>query len=499
MLDAVVIGAGPNGLVAATVLARAGVKTLVLEASSEAGGAVRSAALTEPGFIHDLGAAFFPFGEVSPAFRALNLEGVGLRFLHAPIDSAHPAVDGSCGIIARDLPRTCRELGVDGPAWLRLARWRTRMGDDFVRLITAPLPLLGPAMQLGLGSQLRFLRAIAGTGRGFARRTFRTPGARRMIPQLSLHADVGPRDFMGASMGLVLGLLAGSAGFPVAEGGSASITRALLRRLAEAGASLRLSSDVERVIVSEGSVKGVRLRSGEEIETRLVLADTSAPTLCLELVGPADMPPRLVRRMSRFPQGWGTFKLDWSLDGPVPWLSNSAHDSAVVHLGGDLEELDTFTREVRAGQLPTHPYLVLGQQSLVDTSRAPRGKQTLWAYSHVPSHLEGGWSSHREAFADRVEAEIERHAPGFRTLLRKREIHAPPDLEELDANLTGGDLGGGSARAGNLFFLRPAFPYFRHRFGVKGLYLASSYAHPGAGVHGACGYNAAQIALRDLS
>jgi phytoene dehydrogenase-like protein len=189
--------------------------------------------------------------------------------------------------------------------------------------------------------------------------------------------------------------------------------------------------------------------------------------------------------------------MDWALGGAVPWASGEARESSVIHAGDSLDDLTSFTAEVRGGQLPSNPYLVVGQQTLADPSRAPAGCHTLWAYSRVPPHLDGGWAKHKEAFADRVEERIEGLAPGFRSLIRTRAIFAPPDLEALDENLVGGDLGGGSARLPQLLFCRPAFPYFRHRTPVRGLYLASASCHPGAGVHGACGFNAARRALRD--
>jgi phytoene dehydrogenase-like protein len=495
-VDAVVIGAGPNGLAAAATLARAGLQTLCLEAQSEAGGAARTGQLTEPGFHHDLGGAFFPFGEVSTAFRALDLAGAGLSFCHAPVDSAHPAPDGSCAVIARDLDRTRRELGEDGQAWSRLAAWRARMGDDFIRLSLDPLPLLGVALRLGPSSLLRFGRITLSSSGGFSRRTFRTAPARRLVPGLSLHADLGPEDFGGAVLGFVLALLAGSSGFPAARGGAGQITRALLQRLKQAGGEIALGTRVVRVEVRRGKVVAVRTQDGTEIETSLVLADVAAPTLCLSLVDPDRLPGGLTRAMRHFRQAWGTFKMDWALDGPVPWAASSAREANVVHLGGEVDELAGFTREVRAGNLPTHPYLVVGQQSLFDPSRAPAGKHTLWAYSRVPPAMPGGWSGVRERFADQVEQQIEAHAPGFRQLVRARHIATPDDLHAMDENLIGGDLGGGTARLDNLLFFRPAFPYFRYRMGVTGLYLCSSYTHPGAGVHGACGFNAARIALK---
>jgi phytoene dehydrogenase-like protein len=229
-----------------------------------------------------------------------------------------------------------------------------------------------------------------------------------------------------------------------------------------------------------------------------VLADVGAPALFLKLMESRWVPNWLQQSMRRFQYGWGTFKMDWALSGPVPWTAAEARDSAVVHAGDSIEDLIGFTQEVRAGQLPRNPYLVIGQQSLIDPSRAPPGSQTLWAYSHVPSYMDGGWTQLRDQFADRIEQRIEGLAPGFRTIIRARAIHSPADLESMDENLVGGDLGGGSARLPQQLFFRPVFPYFRYRTPVRGLYLASASTHPGAGVHGACGFNAAQMAIQDL-
>jgi phytoene dehydrogenase-like protein len=242
----------------------------------------------------------------------------------------------------------------------------------------------------------------------------------------------------------------------------------------------------------------VRTGRGEEIPARhAVLADVGPPALFLRLL-PADAVAWWLRRsMRRFRYAWGTFKMDWALAGPVPWTAAQAREAAVVHAGDSIEDLERFTKQVRAGELPDNPYLVIGQQSLLDPTRAPPGGHTLWAYSHVPSQVLGGWAAHREAFADRVERRLEGLAPGFRALVRGRHIAAPDDLEKMDENLVGGDLGGGSAQFDQQLFFRPAFPYFRYRTPVAGLYLASASAHPGAGVHGACGWNAARAALAD--
>jgi len=243
----------------------------------------------------------------------------------------------------------------------------------------------------------------------------------------------------------------------------------------------------------------VRTDAGEEIEaTRAIVADVAAPALYLRLLHEAVVPPRVARAMRRFVHGFGTFKMDFALDGPVPWTHPDAARAAVVHAGDSLDDLARFTAEVRAGKLPEHPYLVIGQQSLADPTRAPAGRHTLWLYSRVPSRLEGGWEAARERFADRIVARIEGLAPGFRKRILARAVWAPGDLEALDENLIGGDLSGGSAGIRHQLFFRPVFPWFRYRTPITGLYLGSSYTHPGAGVHGACGANAAGVVLKDL-
>jgi phytoene dehydrogenase-like protein len=498
MTDAVVIGSGPNGLVAAATLARHGWSVLVLEAHNRPGGAVYSEELTLPGYVHDVGAAFFPFGAVSPAFHFLDLESAGLRWLHCRRDSCHPAPDGTSVAISRDVDLAAASFGADGDAWRRLAEWQGRMGDRLPGALLAPLPAVGPALRLGPLNLLRLGVAGLSTPAGFSRRTFRTEAARRVVPGLALHVDLGPEDAAGAGLGLVLALLAGGPGFPVPAGGARAITEALLRRLREHGGGLRLGAHVDEVLVRRGRAVAVRTGRGDEVPVRrAVLADVGAPALYLSLLRPRHVPGLVRESLKRFRYGWGTFKVDWALAGPVPWASAEARESAVVHAGDSVDDLIAFTRQVRAGHLPANPYLVIGQQSLADPSRAPAGGQTLWAYSHVPSALAGGWRHYRERFADRIEERIEGLAPGFRGRIRSRSVHSPEDLEAMDENLVGGDLGGGSARLTQELFFRPTFPYFRYATPVRGLYLASASAHPGAGVHGACGFNAARIALRE--
>jgi phytoene dehydrogenase-like protein len=497
MHDAVVIGAGPNGLTAAATLARHGWRVLVLEAKARPGGAVYSEELTRPGYLHDVGAAFFPFADHSPAFRALDLAGAGLSWGNARFESTHPAPDGSCAAIARDADLSAQTFGSDGPAWLRLARWQAAMGERLAAALLAPLPSLVPALRLGPRNLVKLGLAGLRTPAAFARRHFRTEAARRVIPALALHVDLGPEDFAGTGLGLVLALLAAGSGFRVPVGGAKAITTALLRRLEEAGGELRLNTHVDAIIVRGRRAVAVRTGGHEVPFRRAVLADVTAPSLFLRLL-PARAVSGWVRRSARrFRFGWGTFKMDWALAGPVPWSADAARESAVVHTGDSLADLIAFTRQVRRGELPDNPYLVIGQQSLADPSRAPPGHHTLWAYSRVPPAMPGGWPRYREHFADRIEERIEGLAPGFRSLILGRSVQAPPDLEAMDENLVGGDLGGGSARFDQQLFLRPVFPYFRYRTPVNGVYLASASAHPGAGVHGACGYNAALMALAD--
>ncbi|HUB07367.1 MAG TPA: NAD(P)/FAD-dependent oxidoreductase [Myxococcales bacterium] len=497
MPDAVVIGAGPNGLTAAATLARAGVKTLLLEAQPLPGGAVRTAELTEPGFKHDVGAAFLDWAPVSPGLRALDVAGAGFRWTNAPVDSAHLAPDGTCGILTRDEARLRREMGADGEALAGLLAWRRDLGDRFGEVTLGALPLLGPALAAGPVTMARLGLSMLQSPARWSKR-FATPAARRIVPQLALHADTGPDDAGGAAVGLGLALSGLDPGCIVPLGGAGELTAALCKRLAEAGGELRCATGAAKILVRGGAVAAVRTRGGDEIPCRAVLADVTPWALCGGLVDERELPPLLVDGVRLFAHGWGTFKVDWSLDGPVPWTAPSARETAVVHLGGDLPELRAFTAQVRAGQLPEHPFCLVGQQSLFDPSRAPPGKHTLWVYTHVPSTLPGGWDAAREGFADRLADEIERHAPGFRALVRRRAISAPPDLEAMDENLVGGDLGGGTAKLRGQLVFRPAFPYFRYRMGVRGLYLCSASTHPGGGAHGACGYNAARLALTDL-
>lgn len=501
--DVVIIGAGPNGLAAACVLARAGLSVLVVEAHPERpGGALGSEAATLPGFVHDVGAAFFPFAQASPAFRDLALDEHGLRWTFAPIDSAHPAPDGSVAVLARDLDVLEQNFGSprDGARMRRVCEFHRRVEPNLIHAMLDTFPAIGPALRLLPFALPRLAATFMRSGAGLSKSWFRSEPARRVIPGLALHTDVGPDDTFGSGIGYMLAVMATTGGYGVPAGGAGAITAALVRKLEHHGGALRLGARVESIVVRERRACAVVLAGGEEIPaSKAIVSDTSAPALLGQLVDAKHLPGRIVRKMRSFPFGWGTFKIDWALDGPVPWQSPLARESAVVHAGDSLEDLRKFTNEVRGGALPSNPYLVIGQQSLCDPSRAPAGQHTLWAYSRVPNRAPGGdWAAVEEQFADTVDARIEALAPGFKGLIRARRAVSPEALERMDANLVGGDLGGGSNAWYRQLIFRPVFPYFRYRTPIRGLYLGSSYAHPGAGVHGMCGYNAALRVLRDL-
>ncbi len=501
--DVVVIGAGPNGLFGACRLARAGLKVLVVETRERPGGAVWTVENTLPGFRHDVGAAFVAFRE-SEAFRALDLSRHGLAFATGAFESAHPAPDGTCAAVSTDADRTARTFGspADGDAFRALRDFHLRIDEPLLACL-GPAPPIGPALRMGVRDGFRLLSHFLSSSGGFARRTFRTDAAQRVFPAMGMHADVAPNDALSLAMCWVLTMRATASGFAVPVGGSKEISRALLAELAAHGGEVRCDAQVDRVVVRHGRAVAVVVKGTEIAATHAILADTSAPALYLHLLEPAHFPPRIRAAMRRFHQGWGTFKLDLALDGPVPWATEPCRSSSVVHAGDSVADQQRFADQIRAGDLPDHPYLVIGQQSLVDPSRAPPGRHALYVYTHVPSvpapdRFPGGWARWRDEMADRIVRRIEGLAPGFTPTIVGQAIQDPTDLESADANLRGGDLAGGTNAWWNQVVLRPVFPYFRYRTPVRGLYLGSSYAHPGAGIHGMCGWNAAGMVLRDL-
>jgi len=498
MPDAIVIGAGPNGLVGANVLADAGWDVLVLEAQPAPGGAVRSAELLEPGFTSDLFSAFYPLGAASPHLRDLDLHRFGMEWVRAEAVVAHPVSDGTCATLFRDVDRTAASVDAfapgDGEAWKRLSEDWFRISEAFVASLMRPFPPVRPALRLlrALGSPtevLRFARLGLLPIRRHAEEEFRGAGAARLLAGNALHADVTPDSAGSALYGWVLCGLGQQVGFPAVRGGAQNLTDALVARLRAAGGELRCGEEVTEIVVRGGRAAGVRTRGGEEIAAgRGVLADCGAPAL-LERMLPEDRRVEL----ERFQYDNATVKVDWSLDGPVPWEHPDARIAGTVHVTEGLDALSEHAAELNSGRMPSAPFLLVGQYSTFDPSRVPEGKEVAWAYTHVPR--ESWREEEAEGFADLMEEQIERVAPGFRRLIRRRHVFTPAGLEEHDQNLVGGSVNGGTAQIHQQLVFRPAPGLGRTETHVPRLYLASASAHPGGGVHGACGANAARAAL----
>ena len=496
-------GADPTGSSLPPCSPVKGLDVLVLEQHHRPGGAVATEQLTLPGFLHDVGAGFLAFTD-SPAFRALQLEQHGLQLTWGQLDTCHPARDGTSASLSRHLDRTLEHLpAVDHEAWRRLHSFHQRVHPHIIKML-GPLGTWRPLLPLVPFDGLRLASMFVRSPAGLARSLFSHPATRRILPAMGMHVDIAPHDALGSAIGYMLTMASATTGFAVPVGGAGAVTHALLADLKAHGATVRLGAKVVRIGVEQGRARHVELDGGEVVAARhAIFADTSPAALFLGLL-PEHTVPGFVRwQTRRMPYGWGAFKVDWALSGPVPWTDPAARSAAVVHTGEDIDDLARFAREARAGELPGDPYLVLGQQSLADPSRAPHGKHTLSGYTRVagsldPRRFPGGWEAEKERFADRIEARIEDLAPGFGQQVLARHITTPPDLERMSPNLVGGDLGGGSNQWWRQGPFRPVFPYFRYRTPVRGLYLCSSYTHPGTGVHGMCGYNAATLARADF-
>jgi phytoene dehydrogenase-like protein len=414
MHDAVVVGAGHNGLVAANVLADAGWKVAVVEADDEPGGAVRSGELIEPGFVHDRYSAFFPLGAASPVFRAL---GLAVEWRHGPLVLAHPATDGSVAVLARTTADTAAALGPDGPRWLELMDGWARVEPAVLRGMTTPFPQIRAALQLALEpAALRLLHQGLQTELG-----------RRLIMGNALHTDAPPGSLTGRAFGLLLSAVGQFHGYPCVAGGAGKITEALVARAESRGVEIELGRRLDRLPQARHAV--------------LAAVDI------WEL-------GRLTGRPARVEPDPATVKVDWTLDAPIPWSVEEAGRAPVVHLGDE------------------RSFVLVGQYSMADPSRSPAGKETAWAYSHVLDDPES------------IEAQIERHAPGFGALVRGRRVE----------RLAPGRINLGTAKLKNELVLRGRFG--RPETGIPGVYLASASAHPGGGVHGAPGWIAARAALR---
>jgi phytoene dehydrogenase-like protein len=513
MVDAIVIGSGPNGLVAANTLADAGWDVLILEAQPEPGGTVRTGQITIPGFHHDLFSAFYPLGAASPAIARLHLEDHGLRWLRAPLALAHPTPDGNCAVIAPERERTEASLDGyapgDGAGWERLmTRWDV-MGDDVIGGLLQPFPPvragLRLASRLGMKGLLEFGRTAISPVRRLAEENFAGEGGALLLAGNALHADLSPETAGSGLFGWMLCALAQTVGFPVPEGGAGSLTAALVTRFERAGGVLRCGERVDQIVVRNGRSVGVRTAGGEEVWARhAVLADVDAPQLYQELLNETPLPSSLRADLGRFQWDAGTVKVDWALDAPIPWLAPDARLAGTVHLADSLDHLTRWSADLATHTVPARPFMLLGQQSMTDASRQPPGTETAWAYTHVPREIQhdaggqisGTWDADdEEAIAERLESRVEEFAPGFRSSIRGRHVYTPPKFEMADANLKGGAINGGTSQLHQQLIFRPTPGLGRAGTFVGGLYLASASAHPGGGVHGACGANAARAAI----
>jgi phytoene dehydrogenase-like protein len=513
-VDAVVIGAGPNGLVAANLLADAGWDVLVLEAQPTPGGAVRSAEVTAPGFVSDLYSSFYPLGLASPIVARLDLAAHGLRWRHAPAALAHPLLDGRAAVLSRDLATTAASVETfgagDGAAWERMAAdWR-RLSPALLAALFTPFPPFVPGARLlgrlGPAGALRFARFALLPVRRFGEEEFAAEGATLLLAGNALHTDLSPEAPGSAIFGWLLAMLGQDVGFPVPEGGSGRLTDALVSRLRSAGGRLECDSPVTEVVVRDGRAVGVGVGGGTVGVRRAVLADVSAPQLYLDLVGAEHLPGRLLDDLRRFQWDNATVKIDWALSAPIGWQQEGVAGAGTVHIADGLDDLSTYSHQLALGRTPAEPFVILGQTTTADPTRSPAGTESAWGYTHVPlrpradaaGELRGDWADadDRARFVERVERRIEAFAPGFRDLVLARHVQFPGDLEANDGNLVGGAVNGGTASVYQQLVFRPAPGLGRPETPVERLYLASSSAHPGGGVHGAPGANAAQAALR---
>jgi phytoene dehydrogenase-like protein len=466
--DAVVVGSGPNGLVAAATLADEGLRVLVLEAQDTLGGGARSAALTRPGFVHDTCSTVWSLGLASKAMRALPLEEHGVEWLHAELPLAQPLDGGRAALLHRSVDETAEGLGPDGAAYRRLLGPLVASGFDLTESLLSPFQLPPPHPLL----LARYGWAGVRSARGLIRSRFRTDEARALLAGLAAHSILSLRAPITAGYGLMLGVAAHLVGYPVARGGSQRVTDALVSIIEARGGEV---------------VAGRRVTALAELPpAKAVLLDVAARNAAE--IGGDRFPTRYRKALAGFRYGAGVHKVDWALDGPVPWADPDVARVGTVHVGGTMEETVAAEAEVAAGRHPERPWVLLVQASRFDPTRAPAGQEALWAYCHVPN-------GSTVDMTDRIEAQIERFAPGFRDRILARHVMGTAEVERRNANFVGGDINAGAADL-RQFVRRPTIGLDPWRTPAKGVYLCSSSTPPGGGVHGMCGWHAARSALK---
>jgi phytoene dehydrogenase-like protein len=502
-VDAVVVGAGPNGLVAANALVDAGWEVLVLEEQGHVGGAVRTAEVTAPGFRNDLFSAFYPLAAASPIIRDLHLEQHGLTWLRAPDVLAHALDDGRAAVLHHDPADTAAGLEEfapgDGDAWLELVRGWDRIRDPLLDALFTPFPPVVDGLRLlmrtGIGGGLDLARLAVTPVRRLGDERFRGDGGPLLLTGNAMHADVPPDAAGSGIFGWLLAMLGQDVGFPVPQGGAGNLAAALAARVVAGGGDIETGSAVEAIEIVGGRAAAVRTRDGSRVRVRrAVLADVTAPALYRELVGLHHLPDRVRRDLDRFQWDHPTFKVNWALDRPIPWTADGARGAGTVHLGVDLDGFVDMSADLSVGRVPERPFMLFGQMTTSDPSRSPAGTESAWAYTHVP-HTSTWTPDDVAAHVERMEAAVERVAPGFRDTVLARSVQAPGDLEAANSSLRGGAVNGGTSAVHQQLFFRPVPGLGRPETPVPGLFLASASAHPGGGVHGAPGWNAARAAI----